>query len=94
MSHPDSPLLSDPTIVALSKKYSTSPATILISYQNMRDIVVLPKSVTPARIKTNLELIDIDESDMLVLDNMAAEGKQQRVNTPAFGWDLVSHGFA
>lgn len=27
---------------------------------------------------------------MKTLDGMAASGKQQRVNTPLFGWDLVS----
>jgi hypothetical protein len=29
---------------------------------------------------------------MKTLDGMAASGKQQRVNTPLFGWDLVSRG--
>jgi hypothetical protein len=28
------------------------------------------------------------------LDGMAASGKQQRVNTPLFGWDLVSQSVA
>ena len=50
---------------------------------------MLPKSVTPARIEQNLTLIPIDAEDLAVLDSMAANGKQQRVNTPLWGHDLV-----
>ncbi|TNY17772.1 aldo/keto reductase family protein [Rhodotorula diobovata] len=84
----NSPLLSDPELNAIADKHSVSPATVLISYQPQRGCVVLPKSVSPARIDANLELITLDEEDMETLDGMAAKGKQQRVNTPLFGWDL------
>jgi diketogulonate reductase-like aldo/keto reductase len=88
----DSPLLSDPDLVSIAGKHSVSPATILISYQVNRGCVVLPKSVTPSRITENLKVIPLDKSDMQFLDGLAANGKQQRVNTPLFGWDLVSCG--
>ena len=74
----------------MSKKYKVSPATILISYQVNRGCIVLPKSVTAARIEQNLEVVSISKEDMAVLDSMAATGKQQRVNTPLWGHDLVS----
>lgn len=86
----NSPLLSDPELIKIAEKHSVSPATILISYQPARGIVVLPKSVSAGRIEQNLQLIELDESDLEVLNAMAAKGKQQRVNTPLFGWDLVS----
>lgn len=41
-------------------------------------------------ITDNLKTIKLDQEDMDVLNAMAANGKQQRVNTPLFGWDLVS----
>lgn len=44
--------------------------------------------MTKSRIVENLKVIAIDKEDMKTLDAMAANGKQQRVNTPAFGWDL------
>ena len=53
-----------------------------------RGIVVLPKSVTKQRINDNLKVITLDKQDMEALDGMAAAGKQQRVNTPKWGWDL------
>lgn len=73
---------------AIAVKHGVSPATILISYQVNRGVVVLPKSVSPHRITSNLKAIELDEGDMRILNEMAAKGKQQRVNTPLFGWDL------
>jgi len=80
--------LSDPELNAIADKHGVSPATVLISYQPQRGCVVLPKSVSPTRIEANLDLITLDADDMETLDGMAAKGKQQRVNTPLFGWDL------
>jgi glycerol 2-dehydrogenase (NADP+) len=73
----------------MAKKYKVSPATVLISYQVNRGCSVLPKSVTAARIEQNLRVIPISQDDMAALDSMAANGKQQRVNTPLWGHDLV-----
>ena len=85
-----SPLLQDPEIAAIAKKYDVSAATILISYQVNRGCIVLPKSVTPSRIESNLQVVSLSKEDMDILEGMAAAGKQQRVNTPLWGHDLVS----
>jgi len=84
----DSPLLADKELGEIASKHGVSVATILISYQVNRGIVVLPKSVTKQRITDNLKVIPLDGGDMKILDEMAASGKQQRVNTPKWGWDL------
>lgn len=81
----DSPLLTDPKLGKIAKAHDVAPAKVLISYQVQRGAIVLPKSVTPARITTNLETIELTKEDMAVLDDI---GTQKRVNTPAFGWDL------
>jgi glycerol 2-dehydrogenase (NADP+) len=86
----DSPLLRDEEVKAIADKHNVPAATVLISYQVNRGCIVLPKSVTPARIEQNLKVITLPQEDMEVLDGMAARGKQQRVNTPLFGHDLVS----
>ncbi|MCJ1304830.1 hypothetical protein MMC08_007643 [Hypocenomyce scalaris] len=83
-----SPLLRDLEVASLAEKYKVSLATILISYQVNRGCIVLPKSVTPSRIKENLKVIFITREDMELLEGMAAHGKQQRVNTPLWGHDL------
>ncbi|TQS33227.1 hypothetical protein Golomagni_06435, partial [Golovinomyces magnicellulatus] len=82
------PLLSDETVVALAKQHNVSPATILISYHVNKGSIVLPKSITPARIEENLHVISLSEDDLSLLDAQAANGKQKRVNTPSWGHDL------
>jgi glycerol 2-dehydrogenase (NADP+) len=73
---------------AIADKHNSTPATILISYQVNRGCVVLPKSVTKSRITDNLNVIALDAEDMKTLEGMATAGKQRRVNTPKWGWDL------
>ena len=53
---------------------------------------VLAKSVTPARIKANMDLIKLDESDMKIINDYSNElqksGKLVRYVYPAFGVDF------
>ncbi|KAI1278421.1 Aldo-keto reductase family 1 member A1 [Halotydeus destructor] len=61
-------LMQEPIIVGLAEKYKKSPAQILLKFQVQRGIVVLAKSVTPARISANLELFDFE----LTADELAS----------------------
>jgi glycerol 2-dehydrogenase (NADP+) len=72
----------------LAEKNNTTVATLLISYQVNRGCVVLPKSVTRQRIIDNQKVIPLSADDIKAIDAMAASGKQKRVNTPKWGWDL------
>lgn len=73
----------------MATAYSVSPATILISYHVNKGVVVLPKSVTEARISQNRKVIELKKDDLETLDKLAEqEGKAKRLNTPLFGWDL------
>lgn len=55
---------------------------------------MLPKSVTPSRIESNLKTIKLDEEDVKLLneygEKLEAEGKQQRFVYPPFG---INFGF-
>lgn len=54
---PDEPLLlEDPKMVEIGKKYGKTPAQVCLRFQIQRGLVVIPKSVTPARIQSNLEV--------------------------------------
>ena len=52
--------LEDPTIGAIAAKYGKTPAQILLNWNAARGNVVLPKSLTPARIQSNLESFDFE----------------------------------
>ncbi|SGZ54671.1 CIC11C00000003855 [Sungouiella intermedia] len=66
----DSPLLLDEIVADIAKKNNVSPATILISWALWRGTVVLPKSVTPSRISSNFEVIELSDEDGKQLNDL------------------------
>ncbi|XP_063795471.1 aldo-keto reductase family 1 member A1-like [Pseudophryne corroboree] len=79
-------LLEDPCIVGLAKKYGKSPAQIVLRWQVQRKVVVIPKSVTPARILQNIQLFDFSlaEEDM---KKIGALNTNTRYMVPEFSVD-------
>jgi diketogulonate reductase-like aldo/keto reductase len=56
---PDAPtLLREPLIVSLAQKYGRTNAQVILRWGIEKGIVVLPKSVTPERIRENAALFD------------------------------------
>lgn len=53
-------LLEDPIILELANRYCKSPAQIALRYQVQRGNIVIPKSVTPSRIRANMEIFDFN----------------------------------
>jgi alcohol dehydrogenase (NADP+) len=62
-------LLDDPVLIEMGKKYNKSPAQIAIRFQVQRGVAVIPKSVTPSRIKSNADVFDftLSEEDLTKL---------------------------
>lgn len=59
-------LLEHPVILSIAQKHKASPAQVLIGWQLQREVVVIPKSVSPKRLQENFDSIDIklDKDDM------------------------------
>jgi diketogulonate reductase-like aldo/keto reductase len=70
-------LLDDPTVVALAKARDRSPAQVVLRWHMQLGIIAIPKSVTPERIRANLEVFDfeLDESEMATLSGLTSAGR-------------------
>lgn len=64
--------LGVPSVVSIAKKHGKTGAQVLIRWALQQDLVVIPKSVRPLRIRENAAVYDftLDASDMKVLDNL------------------------
>ncbi|MFI0259289.1 aldo/keto reductase [Streptomyces sp. NPDC017056] len=62
-------LLQDATITGLAGKYERTPAQIVLRWHLQLGNVVIPKSVTPSRIKENIDVFgfELDDADMAAI---------------------------
>ncbi|MEU6229047.1 aldo/keto reductase [Streptomyces sp. NPDC047042] len=62
-------LLEVPAIVAIAQKHGRTPAQIVLRWHLQLGNVVIPKSVTPSRIKENIEVFDfsLDTEDLAAI---------------------------
>ena len=56
-------LLEDPAVIKIADRHNATPAQILLSWEIHRDVAVIPKSVTPARLKQNLDAAEVSLTD-------------------------------
>ncbi|MBI5159825.1 MAG: aldo/keto reductase [Micrococcales bacterium] len=65
-------LLDDDRLTSLAEKYGVTPAQLSIRYLLEHDVLPLPKSVTPERIRSNAQLdFDLDPDDVAALDGLS-----------------------
>jgi diketogulonate reductase-like aldo/keto reductase len=78
-------LHEEPTIKDLAQKYGKSVAQILLNWGLLRGTVVIPKSVTPERIKENIGAYDfaLTKDDMQKIDTL---NKDFRFVDPSPNW--------
>jgi diketogulonate reductase-like aldo/keto reductase len=64
--------MEDPVVQRTGKKHGKTPAQVLLRWGIQHELVVIPKSVRPERIRENADLFgfELDEQDMAALDEL------------------------
>lgn len=75
-------MFSEPDVVRLSEKYGKTPAQIMLRYLTQKDIIVIPRSKTPERIKENIDIFDFALTDEEMAALSALDQKTAFVGNP------------
>jgi 2,5-diketo-D-gluconate reductase A len=80
-------VLGDPTIVGIARRIGRTPAQVTLRWHIQRGHVVIPKSVTPARIAENFALFDFEltTADMSAITGLHRNGRRGP-NPDEFDW--------
>jgi 2,5-diketo-D-gluconate reductase A len=81
--------LGDPTIVAIARKYGKSPAQAILRWHIERGDIVFPKSVTPERIRENIDIFDFELSGEDV-EAISALNRKERTGPDPDKFDMVT----
>ncbi|KAJ7780191.1 NADP-dependent oxidoreductase domain-containing protein [Mycena maculata] len=87
---------SDPTIIALAKKYSVTPTQIILAWHVARGVAAVPKSADPARQKENITLPALSAEDVVSIT--ALDRNERIVNKfgpdgKLYGWTAEQYGW-
>ncbi|GIY49718.1 aldo-keto reductase family 1 member A1, partial [Caerostris extrusa] len=80
---PDEPsVMGDPRIKEIAERHKKSPAQILLKFNVQRGVIVIPKSVTEERIRTNFEIFDFEltHEEMRLIGNFTENYRYCHLN--------------
>ncbi|AHC46591.1 oxidoreductase of aldo/keto reductase family, subgroup 1 [Achromobacter xylosoxidans NBRC 15126 = ATCC 27061] len=79
-------ITQDKTILELARKHGKSPAQVTLRWHLQHGLIVIPKSVTPARIRENIDVFDFELSgaEMAAIDAIE-EGPRLGPDPEKFG---------
>jgi 2,5-diketo-D-gluconate reductase A len=81
-------VLDDPTIVSIAKAVGKAPAQVVLRWHIERGDVVFPKSVTPSRVRENIDIFDFELSGEDV-EAITALNKNQRTGPDPDKFDWI-----
>ncbi|MFF3513528.1 aldo/keto reductase [Streptomyces sp. NPDC004129] len=81
-------LLEVPAIVAIAQKHNRTPAQVVLRWHLQLGNIVIPKSVTPSRIRENIDVFDftLDTEDMAAI---SALNEDRRIGPDPATFDMV-----
>jgi 2,5-diketo-D-gluconate reductase A len=80
-------LLSDATLVKIGAKHGKTAAQVIIRWHLQQGLIVIPKSVTPARIRENFDVWDfaLDEADLAAIAALDSPSGRMGPDPASFG---------
>jgi 2,5-diketo-D-gluconate reductase A len=81
-------VLDDPAVVSIARKAGKTPAQVVLRWHIERGDIVFPKSVTPARIKENIDIFDFELSGEDV-EAISALNKDDRTGPDPDKFDMI-----
>ncbi|MEU6755294.1 aldo/keto reductase [Streptomyces sp. NPDC046685] len=82
-------LLTLPAVTAIAAKHGRSAAQVVLRWHLQHGNIVIPKSVTPARIRENLDVFgfELDAADLAALDALGAGAAGRRIGPDPADFD-------
>lgn len=70
-------VLNDPAVVAIAMAHGYTPAQVILRWHLQQGRIIIPKSVTPARIAENLDILgfELSAAEMGALDALDRDGR-------------------
>ena len=75
-------MFREPAVLALAKKYSKTPAQILLRFLTQKGIAVIPRSTQPEHIKENFNLFDFSLTQDEMTQLCALDKKEPLIGRP------------
>jgi 2,5-diketo-D-gluconate reductase A len=79
--------LADPTIGSIARRYGKTPAQVVLRWHLELDLVTIPKSSNPERLRENIDVFDF----VLAPEEVAAISALDRGEEAAYDSDVVGH---
>ncbi|WP_111554473.1 aldo/keto reductase [Kitasatospora sp. SolWspMP-SS2h] len=81
-------LLAEPALLAVAAKHGRTAAQVVLRWHLQSGVIAIPKSVTPARIRENLDVtgFELDAEDLAAIDGIAT-GQRIGPDPAAFDWN-------
>lgn len=82
--------MKHPTIVSIAEKHKRNAGQILLAWAVRHDAIVIPKTVSVERMKTNLDIdhIKLDDEDLQKINGLEANTRFNDIYENTYGFDL------
>lgn len=84
----DSPIMQEQLVLDIAKNHNCSSAQILLAWGMRRGCSVIPKSVTPSRIISNFQLVQLEKNEFEALEQLAKTKQAKRLLDPSPFWGV------